>query len=85
MNKLLILQVILNELNHISGDNEFCLGMESDPLRSVIILENEKEEVSDVVCYFDQIDSFAVCDDCLSIYLKDNSIFKLNKNGMEWD
>jgi len=85
MNKLLILQVILNELNHISSGNKYYLAMENDPARSVIIYEDEKEMLSDTICYFDQIDSFAIYEDRLILNLQNNSIVRLDKNGMEWD
>jgi hypothetical protein len=85
MNKLLILQVILNELNHISSDTKYYLAMENDPVRSVIIYEDEKEMLSDTICYFDQIDSFIIHEDRLILNLQNNSVVRLDKNGMEWD
>jgi hypothetical protein len=85
MDKHLILSVALNELNHISNGNKYYLAIENDTTRNIIILENEKGNGRNAICYLDQIDSFAIHEDRLILNLKNDSVVRLDKNGMEWD
>jgi len=84
MNKHLILSVALNELNHISSGNKYYLAMENDPARNVIILENEKENDMEVICYLDQIESFTVGDGYILLNEKDGSVMRLDENDADW-
>lgn len=83
MNRHLLLEVALNELNHLSKKLKYYTGITcEEPKRATIIAEDGN--FTDIIAYFDEIKSFTIEENFILLNEYDGSTLKLDENEVEW-
>jgi hypothetical protein len=84
MNKYLLLEIALNEFNHISKNYKYEIVQELNaPYKKVLLMGNSKEP-SDEIAELDKIESFTVGDGYILLNKNDGPVIKLDENDADW-
>jgi hypothetical protein len=84
MNKYLLLEIVLNEFNHISKNYKYEIARELiEPYKTVLFMSNDNEP-SDEIVELDQIESFTVGDGYVLLNEADGSVMRLDENDADW-